>query len=620
MKIFRWGGLIGFVIVVALLSVVGYFFIDRWAKKGIESAGFQINNAEVDVGTVRLSLNPIGFSLRDVQIADAQKPTHNALVLDEVTLDMNFPQLFLGNVRINDLTIGGIESNVQRQREARVKKPKTQEEAASGNFVQDKVEQVVDTANSNLPTPADAVNSQIENTKAAIEHAQQTVSASKQSVENAAAELPTDSDLSEYKKRIEAIKALKLDSLTAIQNAQSMIASVSADVAQDKLAVEKAKLSVTNAVSDSKDAVAQIAKAPAKDWQALVEQYPFNKEGALQVAKLFLGDDFFDRIEQAQQWYEKARPWLAKLKSEDEADAPERASGEYIRFPHPDPTAAFQVDHGQLSFVADNWPWQLTIDDLSSHTGNFFKPTQLLLQRGTDERAALKITGLLDKHNGQPRDTFEVAGRGVSFAQQSFELAGSQISWVPEPANVVGQIVSTSGELNGNVSLQFPSNELTVTGSGQITNYLAQALATIDAFQIDIGVSGTVTRPKFKVTSDIDNRFSSAMSDVARAEYDAWLKDARAQLEARVNKLRAPADDALVSLNGQRDRVERRIDAFETEVEQEINALQAKAEQELSSVRKKIDAEKKAAEDAATKAAQEKTKDELNKLKDKIKF
>ncbi len=608
MKMFRWAGLIGFVVLTLLFGVIGFFFIDSWVKTGLETAGFQVNTAEVDVGSVSLSLNPIGFQIEQVQVADADKPTHNAVEFDKVNLELNLPQLFLGNVRIHDVTVDGIQTNTERQRRAKVQE-KTPKETSSDNSAQEVAAEVTEKVSNQLPTPQDAVTAQIQNTQDAVEFAQQTLTQSKSQLESATKNLPTDEDLATYKKRIAEIKKVKLDSLDNIKKMQSLLSSVSSDVAEDKLQIETVKKTVTGAVSSSKTAVADVTKAPAKDWQALKDNYPLNTDTAIKIAQRLLGDDFFNRIEQAQYWYGKARPWLAKLKSQEEEDSPERLAGEFIRYPHPDPTAAFHLDHGQLSFIADNWPWQLTIDDLTSHSGDFFQPTQLLLQRGETDNAALQITGLLDRVDGKSVDTFEFLGRGISFNGQDVELAGTTLNWVPEAANVSGQIISTDGQLEGVVSLLFPENKMTASGSSDASGYVAKAVQRVSSFQIDIEVSGSVGRPSFSLKSDLDNQLSSALADVAKAEYETWLVDVRQQLDAEVARLREPADQQLTSLEQRKAGVDDRIQSFETEVEQEIASLQAK-----------VKAEQKRLEDAARKKVEDKAKEKLNNIKDKLKF
>ena len=331
------------------------------------------------------------------------------------------------------------------------------------------------------------------------------------------------------------------------------------------------------------------------------------------------------------------------MKSDEEAEIkPERLRGEYVRFPHPDPTASFQLDRALLSFVADDWPWQLTINDVSSRNGSKQRPVTLQMRRGKAGAEALLVDGVLAQIEGKSVDTFTLKGKGIDFAAQSVNLAGTQLQWVPDNADVIGKIVSTAGQLDGKVTLIFPNNKFTAEGKGTATKYIASAVQSVERFEIDLIVSGTVKKPKFTINSDLDNQLSSALGDIAKAEYEAWLKDVREKIDAEVAKLRAPVDTALANLERKRDEVEKQIKQFEQEVEAEVRSLEGKieaeqkrlegkvkaeleaakqkAQAEIDAAKAKADAEKKAAEDAAKKEAEQKLKDEADKLKGKIKF
>jgi uncharacterized protein (TIGR03545 family) len=641
MKIFRWGGLIGFVVFTALLLVIGFFFIDGWIKKAVEVAGFSVNGAEVNVESVDLKLSPIGFKLSQVEIADSENPSRNAVEFGEMNFDMNLPQLFLGNVRISDLTIADVQTNVERKKVAKVaqvSKDDSEEESAVVSATKDKVNSI----SSSFPEPSDVVSEQTQNTKTAVNNANETISQSKKNVDDSISKLPGDDQLASYKTRIDEIKAIELDSLKNIQKSQALIQSVGKDMANDKLAIETVKLTINKSVSDGKKSVEAILRAPAEDWEQLKETYPLNKDSAMKVAQLLLGESFFEKIEQGKYWYGKAKPWLARLKSEEKPAEEQRLNGEFVAYDHPNPTAKFQLDHALLSLVADNWPWELTIDDVSTHTGDLYTPVRLNLRRGDVGSEALLITGLLDQLDGKSKDSFSLSGKGIDFASQSIDLAGTELKWTPAGADVVGQLVATNGSLDGVVSLVFPKNEFTAQGTSTTSKYIASAVETITAFKIDIKITGDVKKPKFNITSDLDQKLSSALGDVAKEEYEAWLKSVKGQLDDEVAKLRKPVDQAYSQLENKKEEAQKKIDDFEKEVEAQIKSLEAKAESEkqrlenkakaevdaakakleaeAEAARKKAEEEKRKAEAAAKKAAEDKLKAEADKLKGKLKF
>lgn len=624
-KLFRWGGLIGFIVFTAVTLLIGFFFLDNWVKAGIEAAGTSANGAEVNVGDVDVTLSPLGFLIENVEVADAEKLTHNAVEFGRIELAINFPQLFLGNVRIESLQVSDIQTNVERATPATAvvedAVEATGDESATGtasNSAQSEQQpsQISEAANnivSQLPSASSIVNDFSNNSRAAIANAEDVVAQSKQSITASINELPGDDELASYRQQINAIRNTNLNSLEKVNTASRQLQTLTDEAGNDQRDIIDVRRSIDAAVDESETAIRDIAGSPNEDWQALRAANPFNAEGAVKVAELLLGEDFVNRVEQAQYWYGKARPWLARLKTEDDDEpSPERLDGQYIHFYHPDPTARFQLDYGLLSFELDSWPWQLELQDITSKQTDGTRPTQLLLQRGEEDQVGFSVSGLLDQIDGQQVDTYEMVGNGVRFASRNLSLSDTSVSWVPSPADISGEVVSVDGELDGEILMQFPRNEFTATG-GSLGSYLNQALSNVQAFNVVLDISGTATRPSINVRSNLDNQLNNAIADIARGEYEAWLADVREELDNEVARLRAPVDDGFDEVTELQETAEARIDQFQNEVVAEIEALVKEVEAE----QKRLE---NAARDAVENAVEDAVKDEAENLIDRISF
>jgi uncharacterized protein (TIGR03545 family) len=666
MKIFRWSGLIGFVVFTGLLTFIGFFFLDGWLKSALETAGMKLNGAEVNVAEVDFTMSPLGFNLEGIEIADPDKLTHNALLLSQVKVEINFLQLFLGNVRINDLVVSDVQTDVLRRRPAELAPVASVPVGSETNAVVAATQAKTQAIGKLLPNPADLVSEQTRSTRDAVAQAQSTIDSGRSTIAASVNDLPGDSTLRDYQQRIAALKGMPLDSLANVKKSQILVTALGTDIAKDKIRIETVKRSMNGAVNDSKQALNAILAGPEADWAQLKADYPLNKDSAYKIAELLLGEAFFTKMNQAQYWYAKAKPWIARLQSEDDPEAAvtERPAGQVVRFDHPDPTARFQLDQSLLSFVADQWPWQLTVGDLASGRTNATKPVQIQLRRGAPTAATLLVNGQLDLIDDQRVDTFDLQGKGIDFATRQINMAGTKLSWTPEPANVSGQLKAVDGQLSGLVSILFPSNRFSVVDGGQTAKYLQTALKTVDEFRVDIEVGGTLKKPSFAVVSDLDNKLSTALRDVAKAEYEAWLGGMKIALDAEIARLRQPADAAFAQLSDKRDAVEQQIQKFEQEVEAEIQSLEeklanerkrleraasdalnaakdqaqaeldaaqakvqaeleankAKAQAKVEAAKQAADAEKSRAEAAAKKAAEDKLKEQANKLTNKIKF
>lgn len=612
MKFIRWGGLAGFVIVTALLFVMGYFFINGWVKKGIEVAGMNANGAEVNVSSVRLSLSPLGFTIKGVAVADADKPTHNAAELAQVQADVSLGQLFLGNVRIHNLVISDAKTGTERSRTAEVldkaEGAGAEGPAASSGADADK------TASSfglELPSVESVTDQASENTQAAIDEAKATLADSRAELASASESLPDEAAIDRYKEQIAALEDLDLKSLEDIAQLRSQLAEINEQVKADRAAIENVQGTIKSVVSDNAAAIKNATGAPAEDWNALVDAYPLNQEGLLQVAELLLGEDVWSNVETGLYWYNKAKPWLARvqLNKDDEESEPARGEGQFVHFYHPDPTAKFQLDHGLVSLNADGWPWQLTVENIRSTTDGSVQPVHLQLRRGEESSAALLIDGTLERDGDNSIDTFTFNGRGVEVGGRDLEIAGADLNWVPEDADISGTVVSTNGELDGVITIQFPGNKFDVTGSGETVRYLQSAFQNISEFNIEVSVSGKLPSPGLSVRSNLDNKLSSALKDVAKEEYLAWLADVKTEFNEKANEQLAQLDLPVGEFDAQEALANGSIDSFESEVESRLDALKQKLVDKQAEI-----------ENKAKKEVEDKVGEEAGKLLDKIKF
>ncbi|MDN3649206.1 TIGR03545 family protein [Reinekea marina] len=647
MKLFRISGLIGFVVFSALLLVVGFLFIDVWAKKGIELSATNINGAEVNVDDVDLTLSPIGFRIEKIQVTDKAKPSHNRLVIEQAVLDINLAQLFLGRVRINDMHVVGLATNVERSQPGKLVEKPAEESSAFSEASEALVEDRKESLGSAFPSPSEVVADSTAETKAAIANAQLVINNAKSTVEASAAKLPGEDDLAEYQRKISALKAQKIDSLESVKQMQTGIQGLTKQVATDKLAIEKLKLSIDLSVKQAKEAVSNIKDAPAKDWQTLLSKNPINAETAIEVSKILLGEELVNKFEQYQGYYETAQPWLkrlSKLRGEKEAEDPSKArlDGTYIRFEHPDPTPNFLIDRGGISFDADGWPWQVEMTSVTGEQTITGKPAEFSIKRGEGDNTAMQVGITIDRREPTAVDTINMIGRGIAFSKQTASVSGADLTWSPAPANLDGNIVVTDGELNGQITLSFDENTFDYSGASKADEFIKKALAQVTEFKVFIDVTGKALKPSIAVSSTLDNQVGEAFSAIAKAEYEKWLDSVRAQLEAEVAKLRAPVDEKLGSVVDLQQQAKQKADEFEQKVVAQLKELEDKltaemkrleeqasaavaaelkaAQEKIAAEKARLEAERKAAEAAAKKAAEEKAKEELEKLKGKLKF
>lgn len=598
MKVFRWSGLIGFVVVLTLLLVIGFCFIDNWVKAGIESGGTRINGAEVTVGDVDLTFSPIGFTLADLRITDAAEPSKNLFELDQARIQLRLAPLFLGRINIEAMIVDGMRTGTERRRPGRVlhqdpasatgsSKTNTDNPAANGSETavsepSNSKDDATRTAEASLPDPTRVALDNLSNTRSAISRAETELQTASGNLGSALDALPNDASLADYERRLNALTERRLNSIDAVRQSRDDLNALAEQAARDQRSVANARQAAHEAVQTAETALAEVRAAPATDWDALRDNYPLNTATATRFGRMLLGAEIFDQLEQIQHWYQQISPWLARLAPQgDDVEGPQRLEGRYVRFAHPNPSPNFLLAEALIGFEADGQPWRLQLLDVTGQQRLTGKPVRIEIVKGDLDNPRLRIDGVLDRRGDEVHDRFALFGRNLGLAARSLAVSDAQLDWLPGQTDLVGNVDVIDRQLDGSIQLQFSDSDFQVNGNNRTATLLNQALSSVSAFDMGIAVDGTLRRPQLSLTSDLDNQLNQALSRAVREQYDRWLAQSRTSIDAQAAQLRAPLDERLADVRAERDRVQAQADQFQSEVTDRIEAERDRLNQDL---------------------------------------
>ena len=105
MRFIRWQGLVAFVVLTALVSLLLYFFAETLVKKAIISSGEAIFAAEVNVKEVQLNYSPLQLTVFGLQVTDREKPEQNVFSLAQATASVEILQYLFGKIIVDELTV-----------------------------------------------------------------------------------------------------------------------------------------------------------------------------------------------------------------------------------------------------------------------------------------------------------------------------------------------------------------------------------------------------------------------------------------------------------------------------------------------------------------------------------
>lgn len=130
-------------LLVILFVVLEFFFLNTFVKATLESELSAANGAEVNLGSVHLSLLGGEFSLQNIQVGDPEKPTHNLFQAGEITADLGVLDLLAKRYAMDLLKVSNVDFDVERAKPARVyRKEKEEAEEAEKEEPEDSLNRI----------------------------------------------------------------------------------------------------------------------------------------------------------------------------------------------------------------------------------------------------------------------------------------------------------------------------------------------------------------------------------------------------------------------------------------------------------------------------------------------
>jgi len=147
--IFLKGRIITALILIGVIVVLQYLFLDSLAGRGIQAAVSSVSGAEVNVEKARLSLLDGRLVIEGLQVTDASRPTHNQVQADRIVSDISISDILCKRFVIDQIECDTMQMDVPRKTPGEVyTKPDKEEVPAkidigkSGSDIREYYEQV----------------------------------------------------------------------------------------------------------------------------------------------------------------------------------------------------------------------------------------------------------------------------------------------------------------------------------------------------------------------------------------------------------------------------------------------------------------------------------------------
>ena len=529
-NIFRWQGLIAFMLIIGGLAALVTLLADSLVQTGIEAAGTRLNGAKVEIDRTELSFFPLGVEVSRLQVTDPEQPMKNAVDVRRLNFSLSPLDLVRRKIIINEMAVDDVRFNTDRTTSGALSK-----KAAVSDRANDKI------FGFQLPS------FDVEDVKAILakeplksleeaERLKQAITAEKEKFEARLKELPDKEKMDRYEIRIKALKGRKdlASALTGIKELNDILKNIRTDIAL----IRQTRDDVRASARMLREQTAVVAQSPGEDIRRLTEKYGPSPRGAGNITALVFGPRYGQWVETGLTWYQKLQPLLAGGDHPAEAKKvrPERGRGVNVRFPERQPLPDFLIRRAAVSITLAGGVVSGDVRDITSEQPVLGRPlTYAFSSEQMKNMTAIDISGQLNHVKpGQARDSMNVSARGIQIVD--FPISrdkGFPLTLSRGTADGLLETVVDGRGLGARAEVTVRKTAF-VAAPEESLNRIEQAvierLAAVSGFTLNALAKGTID--DFKV--DLDSNLDDVVKEAVKTLIGENLAEFKSRLKAAV--------------------------------------------------------------------------------------
>ena len=527
MKIIRWWGVVAFFVLVVLLTVAWYLLAPVIIKGGIESAATKTLGAKVEIDQLKLSLFPVGVEIERLQATDPDQPMKNMFEVGHIKFTLDSDALFWKKIQIDELDITHIQLGTDRANSGvivdDVAIEQTSEEVATVDLPELNDEDI-----KLMVAKADLVT--LKRLKELDESQQIMQKYWKKELESDEGKERIQALEIEYKRLAERAKKNKMNILTdrkdwkklkkAISNERKRIQQMN-----EQYKTDKGKL---------KQQIADVRAGPSDDLKAVMSDLGLGN-GISGLSDKFLGPTLTP-------WVKKLVGFMRNIKSDsggaEEAPVYSTEKGQMVQFKDnqlfPDVlikkiNLSGKNDSNELSGRGTNlgyFPWlvgQPAVLDLNI-TGTGKAIFSLKSNWQSEQQMLTRINSKVDH-----------------WRVTHFELMKTDLgSWVVNSGELNAKLAGELSFEKVNLNLNIQINKAKISAPTNLSGWqktLASSLNQQRHLNMELKVTGTIDKPKFKINSSLDKLFSNAIGQKVQQQSEKLIGKFNESISARVGDL-----------------------------------------------------------------------------------
>lgn len=621
----RWKGVIPFVLITTGLTLFFLLFLDSLVKNLIESTGTDMLGARVETRHVDIHLSPLGITIDGLQVTNPDKPMSNAVEIAQIRFGLAADQLLMGKVIIEQMDVAKVRFDTPRSNSGAVSTATVMSSKTSNAPTKDSVEDDTSSASTSRGKADDSgmqmpsldlpdVDAILAREPLETQKQADAITASITNVEQdwktLQLSLPNETRTNHYDQRVASLAKTRPDDIKQLGQALTSLQSLKVELNADLGKINQARKQAQQGLDKLDTDYQALLKAPRQDKNRLTSKYTPDAQGVGNLSQLLFGHQAGGYLQQGLLWYQKLAPMLSGDGEEEEPEA-ERSKGKEIRFRENNPSPDFLIQRIIASVQTTQGHFEGQILDVTHQPEIIRRPVSFVFKgqqmSGMD---SLHIDGKLDhidRKNSLDLVTMEIKGYHVSHHKLSNDPQ-LQLQLRSALSDTRMKAEHRNGILQGDMNIHIKNTQYDNRASGgEFQQVLVKAFNTLSDFNIDTHLSGSLTKPRLRIRSDLDKRLNKQIS----AAFDRRVKKYQQELGKR---LRQATDKQITPVRNSITTLRADIDARLNVLEAPFKRQQKAVEQQTHQFQARIDAETRKAEQAVKSKLKSKARDLLKQF------
>ncbi len=559
MKIFRWGGIVAFIIIVGLISGFNLLFLDGIIKRFIEERASLAAGARVDIGDLEFKIFGLSLDIRDLQVANPDRPMRNALQVGRLTFDLGAGPLLKKKVVIDRMNVVGLSWDTPRKTSgalpARLRKKlaekKTAETTAEvGQAAQKRLEECVlpdFSALKELPkqSPEKLLAGTDLKAVAFAADYRKKIAETRTAWEKRLAALPTKEEVEKTLTELEKLKDQRPKDFTQLPAYLERINTAQKKIRDTQQSLISAQDDFQKDMNQLKSSLSDVEKFKEMDLKAVMGKLGIRIPSAEDLVCVLLGRETATKVNGAIAWYRKLNRFIPAGKGKEEKAKPEpvpRMVGVDVRFPirEGDPDfllrrAEFSAQPGTAGEAEKMRFTKLAgeVRGLTTQPALYGKPTEFDLQGSLIGKiaSAISLNGQLDHRRTPVDDRIRLEVNGLKVEKGNTSSSAPPLQLVSALLDINGGLRARGEDLEGRVRINVAQPKVEVSSSAAVLEGLFKNLGSFD---LVLAIGGTLAQPSLSLSSSAIPALSSGLQKVVSAEVKGIQEDLQRAIASRL--------------------------------------------------------------------------------------